>query len=61
MPRTKRTEGVKWRRDACMNQIDIARVLNVSQIVVSRLMKQQREAGNVKESKRSSLSANDCH
>ena len=49
MPRTNRTEGVKWRRDACMKQIDIARVLNVSQIVVNRLMKKQRETGNVKE------------
>ena len=46
MPRTKRTEDVKWRilgmRDAGMKQVDIARALNVSQTVVKRLLKKHR-------------------
>ena len=55
MPRTKRTEGIKWRiigiRDAGMKQVDIARALTVSQTVASRLLKRHRETGSVKESK----------
>ena len=39
----KKTEGEKWRivgmRDGGMKQADIARVLNVSQSVLSRLLK----------------------
>ena len=43
MPRTKRTECVKWRiigmRDAGMKkQVDIARASNLSQTVVGRLL-----------------------
>lgn len=57
MPRTKRTEGEKWRiigmRDAGMKQVDIARALTVSQSVVSRLLKKHRETGSVKDRKRS--------
>ena len=57
MPRIKKTEGEKWRivgmRDGGMKQADIARVLNVSQSVVSRLLKKHRETGSVKERKRS--------
>ena len=57
MPRTKRTEGVKWQiigmKDAGMKQVDIIRVLNVYQIVTSRRLKKHRETGSVKESKRS--------
>ena len=59
MPRTKRTEGVKWRiigiRNAGMKHVDIARALNVSQTVVSRLLKKHRETDSVKERKRFSL------
>ena len=59
MPRTKSTEGVKWRivgmRDAGMKQADIPMALNVSQTAVSRLLKKHRETGSVKESKRSTL------
>ena len=59
MPRTKSTEGVKWRivgmRDADMKQADISMALNVSQTVVSRLLTKHRETGSVKESKRSTL------
>ena len=55
MPRTKRTEEVKWRiigmRDAGMKK----RASNLSQTVVSRLLKKHRETGSVKESKQSSL------
>ena len=48
MPRTKRIEGVQWRmRGACMKQVNIAMALNVSQIVVSRLLKNHRETGSV--------------
>ena len=51
MPRTKRTECVKWRivgmKDAGMKQVDIARALNVCQTVVSRLLKKHRETGSV--------------
>ena len=51
MPRTKRTECAKWRvvgmRDAGMKHVDIARALNVSQTVVSRLLKKHRETGSV--------------
>ena len=48
MPRTKRIEGVQWRiRGACMKQVDIAMALNVSQMVVSRLLKNHRETGSV--------------
>ena len=36
-----------------MKQADIARVLNVSQSVVSRLLKKHRETGSVKDRKRS--------
>ena len=46
MPRTKRSDGVKRRiigmRDAGMKQVDIAGALNVSQTVVSRLLKKHR-------------------
>ena len=56
MPRKKKSKDEKWRtvgmRDAGMNQVDIARALNVSQSVVSRLLKKHREAGSVKERKR---------
>ena len=38
-----------------MKQVDIARVLNVSQTIVSRLFKKHRETGSAKESKRSTL------
>ena len=51
MPRTKRTEWVKWRivgmRDAGMKQVDSARVFNVSQTVVGRLLKKHRETVRV--------------
>ena len=51
MPRTNRTECVKWRivgmRDAGMKQVDIARALNVSQTVVRRLLKNHRETDRV--------------
>ena len=51
MPRTKRTEGVKWRiidmRDVGMKQVDIARALNVSQTFVSILLKKHRKTGSV--------------
>ena len=57
MPRIKKTEGEIWRivgmRDGGMKQADIARVLNVSQSVVSRLLKKHRETGSVKDRKRS--------
>ena len=59
MPRTKRSEGVKRRiigmRDAGMKQVDIAGALNVSQTVVSRLLKKHRETGSFKNSTRSTL------
>ena len=38
-----------------MKQVDIARSLNVSQIVASRLLKKHREICSVKEMKRSTL------
>ena len=59
MPRTKRSEGVKRRtigmRDAGMKQVDNAGALNVSQTVVSRLLKKHRETGCFKDSTRSTL------
>ena len=59
MPRTKRTEGVKWEiigmRDAVMKQVDIARALNVSQIVARRLLKKHKETCSIKERQRSTL------
>ena len=42
-------------RNAGMNQDDIARALNVSQSVVSRLLKEHRESGIIQKSKRSTL------
>ena len=42
-------------RNAGMKQDDIARVLNVSQGVVSRPLKDYRESGNITERKRSTL------
>ena len=42
-------------RDAVMKQVDIARALNVSQIVASRLLKKHKEKCSVKERKRSTL------
>ena len=57
MPRTKGTEGVKWRftgmRNADMQQFDIARVLNLSQSVAGRLLKKRRETDSFKEQKQS--------
>ena len=41
-------------RNAGMKQDDIARVLNVSQSVVSRPLKEHRESGSITERKRSS-------
>ena len=38
-----------------MKQVDIARALNVSQIVANRLLKNHREICSVKERKRSTL------
>ena len=38
-----------------MKQDDIARVLNVSQSVVSRPLKEHRESGSIRKSKRSTL------
>ena len=38
-----------------MKQGDIARVLNVSQIVVSRSLKEHRESGSIRKRKRSTL------
>ena len=40
---------------AGMNQDDIARVLNVSQSVVSRSLKEHRESGSITKRKRSTL------
>ena len=43
-------------RDAGMKQDDIARVLNVSQgVVSSRLLKEHREGGSITKKKRSTL------
>ena len=42
-------------RDAGMKRDDIARVLNVSQSVVSRLLKEHRESGSITKRKRSTL------
>ena len=42
-------------RDAGIKQDDIARVLNVSQIVVSRPLKEQREIGSIRKRKLSTL------
>ena len=59
MPRTKITEGVKWQiigiRDAVMKQFDIARSLNKSEIIASRLLKKHKETCTVKERKRFTL------
>ena len=59
MPRTKGTEGVKWQivamRGAVMKQVDIARALNVSQIIASGLLKKHKETCSVKERKRSTF------
>ena len=47
MPRRKRTEGVNWQiigmRDAGLEQVDIARALNVSKIDANRLLMKQRD------------------
>ena len=51
MPRTQRSEGVKRRiigMSDGMKQVDIAGALNVSQTVVSRLLKKHRETGSLK-------------
>ena len=42
-------------RNTGMKQNDIARVLNVSQSVVSRPLKEHRENGSIRKSKRSTL------
>ena len=42
-------------RNAGMKQDDIARVLNVSQSVVSRPLKEHRESGSLKKRQRSTL------
>ena len=42
-------------RDAGMKQDDISRVLNVSQGVVSRPLKEHRESGSISKRKRSTL------
>ena len=42
-------------RNAGMKQDDIARVLNVSQSVVSRLLKEHRESGSITKRKQSTL------
>ena len=42
-------------RNAGMNQNDIARVLYVSQSVISRPMKEHRESGSIRNRKRSTL------
>ena len=42
-------------RYAGMKQDDIARVLNVSHSVVSRPLKEQRESGSIRKTKRSTL------
>ena len=42
-------------RNAGMKQDDIARVLNVSQSVVSILLKEHRESGSIRKTKRSTL------
>ena len=59
MPRTMRTEGVKWRivgtRDAGVTHNDNATALNVSQTIVGRLLKKHRQNGSAKKSKRSTL------
>ena len=42
-------------RTAGMKQDDIARVLNVSQRIVSRPLKEHRESGSIRKRKRSTL------
>ena len=42
-------------RNAVMKQDDIARVLNVSQSVVSRPLKEHRESGSITKRKRSTM------
>ena len=42
-------------RNAAMKEDEIARVLNVSQSVVSIPLKEQRESGSIRKRKRSSL------
>ena len=42
-------------RNAGMKQDDIARVLNVSQSVVSRLLKEHKECGSIRKRKQSTL------
>ena len=42
-------------KNADMKQNDIARVLNVSQSVVSRPLKEHRESGSIRKRKRSTL------
>ena len=50
MPRTMRTEGLKWRivgtRDTGMKHVNNAIALNVSQTIVSRLLKKHRQNGS---------------
>ena len=41
--------------NACMKQDDIARVLNVSQSIVSRPLKEHKESGSIRKKKRSTL------
>ena len=56
LQRRKRTECVKFAiRNAGMKQNDIARVLNVSQSVVSRPLKEHRESGGIRKRKGSTL------
>ena len=55
---TKKKEDRMWKiviRNAGMKQDDIARVLNVSQSVVSRLLKEHRESGSITKMIRSTL------
>ena len=50
-------------RNAGMKQNDIARVLNMSQSVVSRPLKEHRESGSITKRKRSTLilDAKNCY
>ena len=47
--------AIRTIRNAGMKQDDIARVLNVSQSVVSRLLKEHRDSGSITKRKRSTL------
>ena len=47
--------GLNMFRNAGMKQVNIARVLNVSQSVVSRPLKEHRESGSIRKRKQSTL------